>query len=484
MVSVTCPNSTCQTSCQVPDQFLGRRVVCRACKMKFTVQAAPVEVPATQPEEIEPDSPATRAGAPLYLWIGVICMGIASLLVAGCCLIGGGIYYFYHYGKDHKPDLYGGIEISSGDIRVVVYECFADSEGGFDYRSLSPNPKVEDKIIKKRSDLLNAAGEFDSNGFNNAVKEIAEQYTALKANRAIPPERIVVVAGPGVFKKMDEAAKKQNQDKLRDAVRAATGGHTMTFVDEKKELALQIRSMLPDRFQKQTVVVDLGSSACRGGCLDTTNGELLTFDTVGVKQVKEAVEKHAIANYNWKKGGNDDANRTNFIKACKESIDDAFSTPLIAALAKLNANQRELLGRRRIEITGGVPYVLATYKSPAQREDIRRPLSADAIDSFYRDFRNVKDFPPFELPKDIDGKLKGKLIEDHDGIVRNDKLAPDSVIVGTEMLNVLSRQLRFHDKDREVFFNNHGLDAVVLGLMREIWEKGKSKGTGREKRNK
>jgi hypothetical protein len=49
------------------------------------------------------------------------------------------------------------------------------------------------------------------------------------------------------------------------------------------------------------------------------------------------------------------------------------------------------------------------------------------------------------------------------------------VIAGTEMLRVLSEELRFNDPGREVYFNNYGQEALVLGLMQKLWEKSAKK---------
>jgi hypothetical protein len=492
MINIKCPNLTCPFASQVPDNYLGKKVVCKSCKTTFTIgsngvrqksssKVVAVPVRTSQAKKTPVDGQTAKPGSVtvFYRWIIGLCLGALVISLACCCLIGVGFYYFSPEAV-RKPEIYGGIEITSSEVRVVVYEFFADRELGYNYRSVDPIPNVASKIITKQSTLLNKDGDIDRDGFDKTVAEIAAQYKALKTNHSLDSDHIVISAGPGVFKKLEKSTKQNSQDKLVQAVNKATGGNPMIIVNESREVDLQIRSMIPNRYKKQTVVIDIGSSGCRGGCIEADSDQLLTFQAPGVKLVKEIVETRAATDFGWIKDDNGNNNRDKFEKACRASIDDAFKKPLLKELGKLDTNQRELLGRKRIEIYGGVPFVVATYKNPADRDKTRRPLSADSIDDFHKALREAKDFPPLDLSSVADEQLRAALLADHDAMLRNRNLSPEAIIVGTEMLRVLSEQLRFHDKDREVFFNNHGLYAMILGLMQENWENGESKQRGKK----
>jgi hypothetical protein len=150
-------------------------------------------------------------------------------------------------------------------------------------------------------------------------------------------------------------------------------------------------------------------------------------------------------------------------------VEDEFA----AALRNDLKEKGELTGRLRFQLVGGIPWVVTTYKNPAGRADTHTRLTVQDIDAFYKDFRAARTYPAFNLPSGIKQDLANKLAGDNK--IMRKKIEEEYVIAGTEMLRVLSEELRFNDPGREVYFNNYGQEALVLGLMQKLWEKSAKK---------
>jgi hypothetical protein len=481
MISVKCPNQNCPASFQVPDAYAGKNAICKKCKTKFKIGSkngklpnwiADVQHTPTQKNQAEKTSTNEVIGPNRnrrFLFLGLaVCLSVGALSLAACLVWTGYLYIF-----QRSPEVYGGIDISSKEVRVFVYEFHPDRQLGFNYRSVYNSDDNEKKSAKKESRLkLTDDGEFDPAGLKQTVDEISSQCQMLQKKYSLSPDRIVILASSGAFKDVKKLGKENKWDDkkikrlidadgkdLQSAVLAATK-IPMEIVELKQELDLQIDSMIPERLQDDTAFIDMGSSACRGGC----KGKDSSFSVDGVLDLTEKVQSMAQKKgygSNFSKG-----DRDILIETAKEVVNAEFRRQLTKELE----NKRQITGKQRLEITGGVPFVIATYEKPAERLDTRRRLTRESIDHFYKDIREERDFPVFKPPVPFDGELKKSVEADLKMIRENNNLKPEYVIVGTEMLKVIAEELRFDRPDREVYFNNNGQQAALLGLMSRIWE--------------
>ena len=482
MIHVKCPNAECPASYQVSDDFLGKNVVCKKCKTKFKVEnqngtlarQKPASIPtdlATAPHvdgmTAERAKGNTSNRGLVLLVLGLAGGGIALCLAVSC--IAGLAYYFWP-GSARGSQVYGGIEISSTEIRPFAYEFSSHSSLGFDFRN------VGEGIVKDKSLLatLDKNGDFDPQALKDTVATIKTLHKQIRDKHHLPADRIVIACGSGVFKQIETRAEEEklsveekkkrvekNKKRLQESVREATG-QSLEFVSAKMEADLQISVLIPEKMVEKTVLIDIGNSGCRGGCL-TRSGKPEYLNVVGVKAVTEKIKKAAEAK-GWKKG-NPDRDRDIFIEAAAAVIDAEFRDPLVKELK----NKEELTGRLRLELVGGIPWIVTTYKNPAGRGETHTPLASKDIDLFYKEFRKLRTYPEFTLPKGISEDLATRLTQDNETMRK--KIPAEQVVAGTEMLRVLSEELRFSDPGREVYFNNFGQEATVLGLMQKMWEK-------------
>jgi hypothetical protein len=486
MINVKCPNQNCPASFKAPDAYAGKSVVCKKCNTKFKIGSNGAKPPVGAPTGVRlataghntqsAKTAAKKTSGPdprrkFWLLGLAACLGLGALSVAACLMWIAYQYIFYR-----SPEVYGGIDLSSTEVRVFVYEFHPDQQLGFNYRSVYNSDDNEKKSAKKESRLkLTDDGEFEPKGLKQTVDEINAQCQMLRQKYSLPADRIVILANSGAFKGVKDYGKakmwgakkiaqlvESNGKELQAAVLAATKV-PMEIVELDKELDLQIDSMIPERLQDDTAFIDMGNSACRGGCKDTS----FLVDGVGV--LTEKVK--AKAQFKGYGGGSSKADRDILIETAKEVVDQVFRAQLTEQLK----GKRQITGKQRLEIVGGVPFVVATYQNPGERFDTRRRLTQASIDHFYKAIREERDFPIFKPPAPFDGELKKGVEADLKGIWENNKLTPEHVIVGTEMLRIIGEELRFDRPDREVYFNNNGQQAALLGLMTRIWEKSAKK---------
>jgi hypothetical protein len=480
MINVKCPNARCTATYQVSDEFLGRNVVCKKCKTKFKVEsnngALAKNRPATAPTEVAtgvengPANSAARNKGSLnrrlvFLLSGLGVGGVAFCLAA-TCIVGLGWYFLT---DSRGPETYGGIEISSTTVKASVVKFFPDPELGFNYQFLSEDEMQMTTNLKN----LGPDGDFDPDSLDKTVTAIATFFEEIKSKHKVPSEKIVIVFGSGVFKPIEnnkmfsDEQKKQiiarNKEKLRTRVLAATK-RSVEFVTLEEELELQIKSLIPDTKMDQTLLVDLGNSLCRGGAYDTKLKRYTIFNPkTGVDGLLKKAEEEAVFRGYHK--GKTPEQRKILGDAAANVANGYFRKALLMEMDKTT----EINGRKRIELVGGTPWVTATYKNPSGRAKKHTKLSAQDVNDFYAEVRRTWAYPPFTMPTGVNDKLNRTLKSDVDQMER--RMPVEKLIVGTEMLRVLSEELTFHH--REVYFNNNGQKALVVGFMTKLWEQRK-----------
>jgi hypothetical protein len=480
VITVKCPNTDCPASFQVPEEYLGKSVRCKKCNTKFkitnnngfaprearpptavaktlyeTTASIPALAPAP-PQAPPQDENADAARKRMYLYLGLGAGGVFSCL-AVMCVVGIAVAWSKFGGR--SPEIYGGIEISSTTVKASVVKFFSDADGGYNYEFLSDD--AMNAITNM--DRITPTGDLDPDSFEKTAAAVSKFYKDLQNKHNVAPDKIVIVAASGVFKPLDPAKAANTQEKLRNRVLADTR-RPLEIVNPERELELQIKSLIPEKEMDRSLLVDLGNSDCRGGNYDATLKRYNVFNTkVGVKGfLKKAEADAAVLGY---KKSKTPANLKLLATAASKSEQKAFREPLSTELNKSSSFN----GRKRIELIGGIPWVTATYKNPAGRANKHTKLKNEDFDSFYKEIRRDFVYPQFTMPKGIDESLSKKMNADVEKM--EERIPIENLIAGTEMMKTLSEELIF--QNREVYFNNNGQKALVLGLMTEMWEQGK-----------
>lgn len=479
MAKVKCPNAQCPAVLQVPDEFRGKRVTCKKCSTKFAIaENGSIVVPKTSREMVpaEPVLPLPE-DEPLQEHDDLSDRGAAKppglMRPRNLILLGGaGLFVLFLFAlgivlvvrSSSKPEVYGGVEVTSTEVRASAYEFFPDAALGFDFSRVSDSPWDE------RIQWGIADGEIDQAALKEVVAAIGRMCKAVQKKHGIRSENMVIAAKKSVFKglKTPERAEEVERQVVR-LVQEATGVD-VKFVKPEQELEFQIGTLIPEKTADKTVFFSLSNSGARGGC-QLKSGDPARLDALGV----DAFTKKMIDRATPKAKGavaRDTKTRELYIKAAKELAEEEGTESLRASFraALQQKYSAQLTGRKRIELAGGIPWVVATYKAPSECDQTHVRLSVQQFQAFYADVRKSNgDYPPFEPPGAIPKPLKARLEADHERM--STVIPPENLIAGTEVFRVLADELAFGDSGRELYFHSHGQEAILLGLMQKKWEK-------------
>ena len=164
------------------------------------------------------------------------------------------------------PLMYGGIEIGSKGIKVVAVPI--DEKGA---------PDLTRKVIKLPHVAVNnvtladrdAKGNFRADAIAEAAAAVADFHRELSGNLNIPPERLWIVSSSGLTLNGVPG----NMVDLRKAIFKATGGEeNMEEIDQRKEVELLIRGVIPRENWGDSVLLDVGSGNAKIGYIEPEVG--------------------------------------------------------------------------------------------------------------------------------------------------------------------------------------------------------------------
>jgi hypothetical protein len=341
-------------------------------------------------------------------------------------------------------EIYGGIEIASKSVKATVIDLYRHKDLGYDYRILSKKSHTA-----TLGTGMGKTQKFDAATLSETVAAVKEYFEDMTKNQQIPPDRIIVVCGSGVFAEIRgrEDLIRTNQSILADAVAKATG-QKMDFIEVSQEVKLMFSGLVPQKEVENSCLIDMGGGATRGGYREL-DGLFVTFEAPGYKKFLGHVKKQAKAGA--------------LADVVAEKADEEIRQPLNAQQDK----KPGLVTRDQVYLNGGIVWVLATFQRPQDRKDTVE-LSAKDIEDFYALVRrHPGDHPPLRWPpSEIDAKVRADAEREVASI--KEKFTPQELVVGTEILKALSEE--FHFKKKKLIFTRNGGD--VGWLLTYIGEKG------------
>jgi hypothetical protein len=350
-----------------------------------------------------------------------------------------------------EPLIYGGIEVGSKGIKVVAVPIDDDGAPDLSKKVLNlPHAAVINVTLADRD----AKGNFRPEAIADAGSAIADFHRQLSGDLKIPPERLWVVASSGLTIKGVPA----NMDELRKAVAKATGGEeALEEIDQRKEVELLIRGVIPRAHWGESILLDIGSGNAKIGYIEPGIGinlekcQVLSTKvdgTVGFTKTTQAeMAKRKLKGFAAFCGVAEE-----FRGETEEKIlDDLGRSP-------------GLKSRPRIYISGGVAWAIATLTYPDEvvSQDLFVKLSLKDIRRFHDRLRATG---RIERP-DLDG-LPGNLKDRTEKEIRAvlDLFTAENLLAGSEILLGFARVLDWDDQDRELFFAKSGVVAWIVGYV-------------------
>jgi hypothetical protein len=477
MARAVCPNPQCKTVSPVPDTFLGRKVTCKKCKTAFVVTAT-VEITAdalprtgdlvtvvarrvgaksgAAKETMLADTGPAKSSAMTLLWAMTL---MASSMALVLPISGAGVFVVMHkWGKNleqkaaekQNTELYGGIDISSSSVKVLVIELSPSKEFEYDYHTVFTQSR-EIQVVKG----LDKNDQFDPETLDDVVHTVKSYFEMMTKDHHLPSDRIKIVGGSGLFKVLRERKDRneeektklvgKNQELLKEKVANATG-LAMKFNDVKEEVELMITALVPPGQISKAVFMDVGGSATRGGYRDRQDF-LRTFQGPGVSKLEGLLKTSASADL--------PAVARNF--ALKE-LHEPFRRELE------DERKRELKQRDIIFLNGGAVWVLATFMHPEDRRVYVR-LKAAEIEEFHKRLCDHPGaYPALQLPDDLDAKTKEEV--EAEVVDMKAKMSAKRWLAGAEVLKAVSEEFQFENK--EIYFTRGGdIGWLLVGIIIE-----------------
>ncbi len=432
--SVVCPH--CRNHTKAPEGFLGKRVRCKRCNQPFFLKAG--NVPPPRPTFVQspptatalPDSvmetvmatpqarspagtngfpagrqaafppaanppaatPAANYGLPpapagvrdtapssgrgngrRFVYLGLLA---AALLVAGAGVGASFMFLPARPIKANKSDKFGKyacIEIGSSSVKMVVAD-FMPEEDVYSFDIIARDEEEQKNQTNLAKSVAKDLKSFDPKVLDKAVGFVKDYYKKCKDDAGVPPDRIYIVCSSGVFAKIAEADRYDNEADIKTRVREAIGKR-VTFVDEADQARCCLLACALPKQRSQALILDLGGNHTLGGYMDDKGkfhgiqglekneskslekNEIKTLDKIGPKNYAKDLEKEA-KKQNVERLAIDELNH---LRA------EALRKPLQTALAL----DKELGQQNKVYLIGGCPYAMTTYMRPEEIKKIR-----------------------------------------------------------------------------------------------------------------
>ncbi len=344
----------------------------------------------------------------------------------------------------NAPDeVYGGIEISPDGVKAIALRV-----------------DVEVKLIY--SDIIRIAlwrtsgGAFGPQATTEAAQAVLTLLTRLRQQYGVPLERVYFIGSSRLGA--------DHPPELISAIRK-TAGLTLTFLDPATEVQLSIAGTIP-RIGKvggtaidnrnTSVLIDIGSVGAQGGyeLLKYSQSTSPAFDFVAMSFPQGAV---TFANDIIRTVGETNE-LSNFTRQVKSSGAISFRQ----ALRREIESKPGIVHRKRVFLTGGIVWAMATLLYPEDRQAFI-PLTIENISEFAeKASRSTRELTNPNLAFIRDRKTRQDIEQEMEAI-RN-TYSPRQLIAGAELLKAAAEELRWQDK--KIWFARLGHFGCILSYIR------------------
>lgn len=375
---------------------------------------------------------ARSLGSPLRLQYEKPRRFVVGLMVA---ILGLGLH------AQARAEVHGGIEIGGKGVKATVLDV-ADGTDGFEAKVLLSGTKNT-----ALTSGLASAERFEAGALKETSAAVAKFAEQMRKEYKVPDSRIYVVGSSGLFSALGskKEAIRANQIILAVAVREACGLQ-IRFIDVRREVELSLAGIVPAKRAADSLLLDIGGGNTKGGYREADKECVTVSIPYGSVTFADLVEKHA---EKGKYGETAAALRADILApALRKGIDE----------------QPELLKRKRVYLSGGAIWAMATFIRPSDRRSYVA-LTADNITAYRQLLLKTPDaFPMIDLSTIEDEKVREAA---HKEIERVKKVyQPRQLLAGAEILQALSSEFHF-DKEKKLYFARNAPTGWILAYVAE-----------------
>jgi exopolyphosphatase/pppGpp-phosphohydrolase len=337
-----------------------------------------------------------------------------------------------------RAELHGGIEIGAKGVKATVLDVTPHADG------YELSVKFGDSINTTLSEGIAKTGKFDDKAVTDTVAAIKQFRDRMIKEMNVPAERISIVGSSGLFSAIVDKpdAIEANQKLLATAIQEAVGVK-LDFIDAKREAELSIAGIMPKKFHRESVLIDIGSGNTKGG-YPIEKGYATMSIPFGTVTFTEKVKK----------------SEGDFAATAKE-LRESLLRP---ALKEELKNLKDLAARKRIYLSGGIVWAACTLSHP-EATSAFTPLTVKDIDALLDKIAAGKEFPAPDLAGIAD-EAKRKKAESEIARIKT-TYNPQLLLAGLQVLKALASEMNLDDADKKVYFARHGYLGWILAFVAE-----------------
>ncbi len=334
-------------------------------------------------------------------------------------------------GVAQQGDFWAGIEVGSRTTKAVVIEIF-------------PQGSREDYKVKEFQEVNTALGsgvvnkKFSQEAINQTADAVVTLHNGMLAKHGtngLKSDRFYVIASSGVKSRGTNIS-----DLAKRIAELLPDVRKLDPIEAKDEIGYTIRGTIPSEDLKDALSIDIGGGNTKYGFVRSGWHDIDTGSVSGSGALASAISEKL----RDKQFQNDSHRHAEFHRAAKEKFQEELSN---WRTNKTDGFER----RRKIYLTGGIPYVLVTMLQFTKNDS--GDIEIENPDNAFGAFRDrVLGADPYVPTKggapDQFLQLKQNFPQDH-------------LIAGSAILDVLAAEKPFELKSKSLRFSTKGLEAFI-----------------------
>jgi hypothetical protein len=377
----------------------------------------------------------------------IVMLTAQSLLTVGCSSQGKASVTNDNTPKTEPPNnLYGGIEIGSKGVKATILEAqYSQSQNadgsGRSIKEIMPLETTNTNIM----DGLDKEGNFAKAVFEDTLKAVEDYYQKMQKQH-VSLGQIYIIGSSGLQK-----ANQTSRDLLSNRVIEVTK-IKMTFLNVQDEVKYSIVGIIPKEHRSSAFLMDIGSGNTKGGYIensDVNDRYVIAEATLGtltatneMKKAADAEKQKTAAN---PKETDDETNNVLYAERVRAQIFEP-------ALSKDIASKGGFVNRKRMYLSGGMSWVLATLTHPGESDSagMVRLTVQDINDFTYLAKINPQKLLNPDLSKIKDDATRKRVEKEIQKI--GDDFNQMNLMAGGELLQAIVNVCKLKDKDKSIYF--------------------------------
>jgi hypothetical protein len=253
--------------------------------------------------------------------------------------------------------------------------------------------------------------------------------------------------------------KPSNFAELRTAVSRATEFEKeLLEIDQETEVELLVRGGIPHDNWKDSVLLDIGSGNTKGGYYQPSSGFNLEKVVVVAGKLEGTVSFTQSIQAEMKKRNLQDF--AQFAQVASE-----LRKVLVDKVRDSEIGRKPgLVNRRKVFLSGGTPWAIATLTDPQGMLD-DRPIVKFRIEELRKFHKALKETG--QIPRPDLSQLPEAIREHAEDQVNSvlNTFTPENLLAGSEILFGFDEALRWQSGNKEVYFTKSGVLAWIIGFV-------------------